>query len=261
MNKLQVFKNTDFGEIRTIEENGNILFCGNDVAKALGYVSPKDAITRHCKGALKRRLPTSSGKQLMSVIPEGDLYRLIVNSKLPSAEKFESWVFDEVLPAIRKTGKYEAPAVRQRSLGEVNSAARIITQTLKEAGMAPQFRAVALQSLYAPVGVNIPLDGITVEKKLYEVSEIARMLGLYSVSGRPHGQAVSAVISLLGLEATEREVVPFQNQASGHSGTNYQYTESVLPKVHLWLKDHSYPERFCINGKNYKVSYHNTKTA
>ena len=195
MNELQVFKNQEFGEVRSTEIDGNIYFVGKDIASALGYISPKDAITRHCKGALKRRLPTSSGKQLMSVIPEGDLYRLVVNSRLPSAEKFEKWVFDDVLPAIRKTGKYETPAVRQRSLGEINSAARIITQTLKEAGMAPQFRAVALQSLYAPVGVNIPLDGITVTKKLYEVSEIARMLGMYSLSGRPHGKAVSAIIT------------------------------------------------------------------
>ena len=109
MNKLQVFKNTEFGEVRTIEEDGKVLFCGNDCAKALGYERPKDAVYSHCKGAVKRSTLTAGGKQEMSFIPEGDLYRLIAHSKLPSAEKFESWVFDEVLPSIRKHGAYMTP--------------------------------------------------------------------------------------------------------------------------------------------------------
>ncbi len=103
MNELTIFKNEQFGEIRTIEENGKVLFCGSDVAKALGYSSPKDAITAHCKGAVKRRLLTKGGEQDVKFIPEGDVYRLITHSKLPTAEKFESWVFDEVLPAKHKT--------------------------------------------------------------------------------------------------------------------------------------------------------------
>lgn len=81
-----------------------------DVAAALGYATPRDAISRHCKGVVKRDTPTSSGIQQMSYINEGDLYRLIMKSKLPSAEKFESWVVDEVLPAIRKTGSYQIKA-------------------------------------------------------------------------------------------------------------------------------------------------------
>lgn len=106
MNELKVFTNEQFGQVRTLEENGNILFCGSDVAKALGYSKARNAINAHCKGALKRGVLTNGGKQEMTFIPEGDLYRLIAHSKLPSAEKFESWVFDEVLPTIRKTGGY-----------------------------------------------------------------------------------------------------------------------------------------------------------
>ena len=74
MNELQIFNNPKFGDVRTIEENGNVLFCGNDVAKALGYKSPKDAIMAHCKGAVKRRALTDGGEQEMSFIPEGDIY-------------------------------------------------------------------------------------------------------------------------------------------------------------------------------------------
>lgn len=109
MNKLQFFNSEEFGEIRTAEIDGKPYFVGTDVAKALGYNNPRDAVSRHCKGVVKRDTPTSSGIQSMSYINEGDLYRLIMKSKLPSAEKFESWVMDEVLPTIRKTGSYQKP--------------------------------------------------------------------------------------------------------------------------------------------------------
>ncbi len=109
MNEVQIFNSGEFGEIRTIEIDGKPYFVGADVAKALGYNNPRDAVSRHCKGVVKHDTPTSSGIQSMSYINEGDLYRLIMKSKLPSAEKFESWVMDEVLPTIRKTGSYRKP--------------------------------------------------------------------------------------------------------------------------------------------------------
>lgn len=109
MDELQIFNSGEFGEIRTIEIDGKPYFVGADVAKALGYNNPRDAVSRHCKGVVKHDTPTSSGIQSMSYINEGDLYRLIMKSKLPSAEKFESWVMDEVLPTIRKTGSYRKP--------------------------------------------------------------------------------------------------------------------------------------------------------
>lgn len=106
-NKLEIFKNEEFGVMRTIEENGKVLFCGSDVAKALGYAKPHNAITTHCKGVtLKQGNDEKGRKQQMTFISEGDVYRLITHSKLPSAEKFESWVFDEVLPSLRQTGGY-----------------------------------------------------------------------------------------------------------------------------------------------------------
>ena len=105
-NMVKTFVNEEFGSVRTIEENGKIFFCGSDVAKALGYRRPKDAITAHCKGAVKRRLLTNGGAQEMKMISEGDVYRLISHSRLPYAEKFESWIFDDVLPTIRRTGGY-----------------------------------------------------------------------------------------------------------------------------------------------------------
>lgn len=106
MNELQIFNSKEFGSIRTVTINNEPWFSATDVATALGYNNPRDAVSRHCKGVAKHDTPTSSGIQSISYINEGDMYRLIMRSKLPSAEKFEDWVVNEVLPSIRKHGMY-----------------------------------------------------------------------------------------------------------------------------------------------------------
>ncbi len=106
MNELMIFDNPKFGNIRTIEEDGGVLFCGSDVARALCYKRPKDAIAAHCKGAVKRRTHTEGGEQEMVFVREGDIYRLAARSKLPGADEFERWIFDEVIPSVRKSGGY-----------------------------------------------------------------------------------------------------------------------------------------------------------
>lgn len=105
-NNLQVFNNAEFGQVRTIINEDKILFCASDVAKALGYRNYNDAVNKHCRAIVKCDTPISGKIQAINFIHEGDIYRLIIRSKLPTAEKFESWVFDEVLPSIRKTGSY-----------------------------------------------------------------------------------------------------------------------------------------------------------
>lgn len=119
MNNLIKFENKLFGEVRMVELNNKPYAVANDVAKALGYKVPKDAIYRHCKGGVELPLPSNGGTQQMKVIPEGDIYRLIIKSQLPQAEKFESWVFDEVLPSIRKTGSYVTELKGQEKMFQV----------------------------------------------------------------------------------------------------------------------------------------------
>jgi len=111
MNNLQIFNNPEFGQVRTLETNEKILFCGSDVAKALGYQDTVNALKQHCKsdGVVFHHIIDSLGRdQQAKFITESNLYRLIVNSKLPSAEQFEIWVFETVLPSIRKNGGYIA---------------------------------------------------------------------------------------------------------------------------------------------------------
>lgn len=98
-------------EVRTLLIGDKPYFVASDIASALGYAKPRNAISQHCKGALIQGVPTNGGIQDMTIIPEGDVFRLIVRSNLPAAEKFEAWVMDEVLPAIRKTGSYGVPAL------------------------------------------------------------------------------------------------------------------------------------------------------
>ncbi|NBI80443.1 hypothetical protein D3Z39_16625, partial [Anaerotruncus colihominis] len=117
MNEMQVFQSSDFGELGVLEIEGKPYFPATACAKMLGYGNARDAIKRHCKeeGVVKRDGVSQTTNQHgvttcqtveMKFINEGNLYRLIVHSKLPTAERFEKWVFDEVLPAIRKTGGY-----------------------------------------------------------------------------------------------------------------------------------------------------------
>ena len=112
---MEIFKNEEFGSVLIIEEEGKYLFCASYVAKALGYSNVHSALQRHCNGVVKRDTVTSTrGVQTLTYIPEGDVYRLIVHSKLPSAERFERWVFDEVLPSLRANGIYITdPLVKQ----------------------------------------------------------------------------------------------------------------------------------------------------
>lgn len=113
--ELQIFENSEFGRVRTLlDPDGKILFCGSDVAQALGYARPAEAVKKHTKGTLKRRILTNGGRQTFSFIPEPDVYRLIFRSKLPGAERFETWVVETVLPSIRRHGAYIAPDVLAR---------------------------------------------------------------------------------------------------------------------------------------------------
>ncbi|MFQ4693720.1 phage antirepressor Ant [Clostridioides difficile] len=109
MNNLQIFEKLEFGQIRMVEVDKKPYFVTTDIAKCLGYANTSKAINDHCRWVTKSYIPHPQNENKVlevNAIPESDMYRLIVNSKLPNAEKFESWVFDEVLPTIRKTGGY-----------------------------------------------------------------------------------------------------------------------------------------------------------
>lgn len=118
MNDLMVFNNPEFGAIRAIEVNEESWFVGRDVAIALGYSKPTDAVIRHVdtEDTLKRGILSRGGNQLTTLINESGVYALIIMSELPSAKKFKRWVTKEVLPSIRKTGGYNLPQMSQNEI-------------------------------------------------------------------------------------------------------------------------------------------------
>lgn len=136
MDTLKVFENPAFGGVRTItDEDGKILFCALDIAHPLGYQRERDAVQRHCRYAVKRGVPHPQNpeKQIeMTFIPEGDVYRLIARSNLPEAQKFESWIFDEVVPSIRKHGAYMTPETLEAALLNPDTLIRLATELKAE---------------------------------------------------------------------------------------------------------------------------------
>lgn len=93
-------------KVRTVWHEGNVWFVAKDVAECLAYTNPLKAVRDHCKGVNETFIPSAGGRQLIKIIPESDVYRLVMRSKLPAAEQFQTWVCEEVLPSIRKTGGY-----------------------------------------------------------------------------------------------------------------------------------------------------------
>lgn len=129
---VQTYNSDLFGKVRTLIIDEKIWFVAKDVAASLGYVKTRNAIKQHCKGARKQGVPTNGGIQNVTIIPEGDVYRLIVGSKLPTAEKFEHWLFDEVVPAIRKTGGYMTDALAQKVQADPDELKKFVSAFIKE---------------------------------------------------------------------------------------------------------------------------------
>lgn len=105
MGEIKLFEKEEFGKVRVVMVGNDPWFYGTDVAKALGYENPARDVQRHCK-KVNKFSPTESVGTPYNIIPESDVYRLVMRSNLPNAEKFQDWVVEEVLPSIRKTGQY-----------------------------------------------------------------------------------------------------------------------------------------------------------
>lgn len=134
MNELQIFKNPEFGEVRTLTINGNPWFVGKDIAEDLGYQNGSRDINRHVDEEDRRKEMISDGNQLKEtiIINESGVYSLILSSKLPTAKKFKHWVTSEVLPAIRKHGGYLTPAKVEEALLNPDTLIRLATELKAE---------------------------------------------------------------------------------------------------------------------------------
>lgn len=209
MNEIQVFNNATFGEIRIVMEDGKPLFCATDSAKALGYMAnPQKAIRDHCKadGCTIRSVIDSMGRtQQVKFISEGNLYRLIAHSELASAEKFERWVFDEVLPTLRQTGSYSIPKATDTQSKDriaeaklLNARSRASSMWLKFSDMlnTPEHKQIC--AAYGTQVLNggqmvLPLPQV---EKTYSAKEVGDMYGISA-------QMVGRLANQNGLKTSE----------------------------------------------------------
>ena len=179
MNELKVFNTPEFGEVRTVEINGEPWLVGKDVAAALGYQNPQRAIRDHVdeedKGVTE--MVTPGGKQSVPIINESGLYSLVLSSKLPGAKKFRRWVTSEVLPSIRKTGHYTAKPMTDYQMESIRvRKAQLLERLAKEYdGTYRQvLQAHATKELTGEYLLPLPYIG----EKTYSAQEIGEKLGI-----------------------------------------------------------------------------------
>lgn len=173
MNEVQIFENEEFGRVRTVEIDGRPYFAATDIATALGYTNPNKAVNDHCRAITKRSTPISGKIQSINFIPEGDIYRLVVRSKLPSAERFETWVFDEVLPSIRKNGGYIAG---QESLSDDELMAKAVLVAQKKIAERDAIIAQQSQKIEADRPKTIFADAVSTSKTSILIGDLAKLI-------------------------------------------------------------------------------------
>lgn len=241
--------NFDGQSVRVLEINGDPWFVAKDVAETLGYANPADAIKQHCKGVAKRYpLQTAGGRQEVRILSEPDVLRLIVNSTLPAAEQFERWVFEEVLPTIRKTGSY---TVKKQAdpLKLTTEAARALPALIRAGrllGLDKNAAAIAAnQAIYGMTNVNLMqqlghthLVAENQDSGWYTPTELGGIMGTSA-------RGVNLLLAEAGLqvkigekwEATEvgREFSRLfdtgKRHASGVPVTQMKWSKNVLPML------------------------------
>lgn len=189
MNELRIFNNADFGDVRTVEKDGNIWFVGKDVAEALGYVRTADAVKAHIdaddKGVCV--LPTPGGRQETTIINESGLYSLVLSSKLPSAKAFKRWITSEVIPSIRKTGSYNKPSKQPITQQEQRAKAMLLNAQsrqcklwlrLAETTDLPDYKHICQQKAAEVLAGSPVLPMQKAEKKTLSATEIGKILGI-----------------------------------------------------------------------------------
>ena len=268
MNNLMIFEGH---EVEVFELDGQALFNPYHVGECLelGESAVRMAIAKmNRKQAIKvknsdvkdidfRKL-NNAGENFLT---ESGVYKLVFKSHKPNAEAFTDWIADEVLPILRKTGSYEMPkkekstSPKRLPLSSVNMIVKNVMSTLEKAKVEPVYVAAEVKRLYTDLGYEVKAPLITDKDdmpKLYDCTEIATELGIYSSSGKPHNQAVGAIIKKLHISNTEIVTTAFSK--NGHEDVTTQYKPSVLKEVKWWIAENGYPTKisYCDSKGNCK---------
>lgn len=251
MNELMIFEGH---EVEVFELNGTVLFNPYHVGACLELSD----------SAIRNYLAKMNGKQAVILknsdvrdkdirkvnnagekfITESGVYKLVFKSRKPNAEAFTDWVTDEVLPTLRKNGTYKMPKQKpdkpkKEKLPSVNMMVKNIKEALHDAGVDSKYIAAEVARIYSDSGYPVTVPLISDVPKLWDCTTMAKKLGIYSESGRPHDKAVSAIIQKLDLFTDE--IVRTAYSRNGHEGVTVQYKDSVLAKAKEWLEENGYP--------------------
>ncbi|MFE8348288.1 MAG: Bro-N domain-containing protein [Xylella fastidiosa subsp. multiplex] len=247
MNEVTPFQFESQAVRTVVDDHGEVWFVGTDVAAVLGYANPHKALDAHCKGCAKRTpLPTAGGVQEVRIISEPDMLRLIVSSKLPAAERFERWVFEEVLPTLRKTGTYSTPGALPTLPGPTQdriAALLLIGQYISTVpGVKP---GIAAAATLACIKSNTNLTTEEIRRALPALRDPLCMLNATQLGKQLHcsAKAANQLLASSGLqfrnerdawELTEAgrvwgEAIPYSR--NGHSSYQILWNPTVLDSL------------------------------
>lgn len=249
MNELMIFEGH---EVEAFELNGEVLFNPYHVGACLDMAmsTVKDHMSKMNKkqvikvknsdvGLTDFRKSNNAGENFLT---ESGVYKLVFKSRKPDAEKFTDWVTDEVLPTLRKTGYYEVPKKKEdkkEKLPSVNQMVKNIKGALHDAGVDSKYIAAEIVRIYSDNGYPVKVPVLSDVPKLWDCTTMAKELGIFSESGRPHDKAMSAIIQKL--DVFTEEIVKTAYSRNGHDGVTVQYKDSVLQKAKEWLEENGYP--------------------
>ena len=246
---IQVFNNTEFGEIRSMTINGEPWFVGKDIAAALGYSNPRDAISKHVddedkiSGAIR---DGNKGNPNQVIVNESGMYSLILSSKLEGAKRFKRWVTSEILPSIRKTGAYATDSAaaeykaRELRIKEMNAQARLInaetrrlTVLQKEKGLSQvAVDTLAVKAVERVTGKDLG-DYLPQVEKTYSASEIGNALGITAAK-------VGRLANAHGLKTDEYGItVMDKSRYSSKEVASFRYNEKGKAKLREILEGES----------------------
>lgn len=214
MNELQVFQNSQFGNLEILTFEGKEWFPAIQVAEILGYANPRDAISRHTKnkGVVNHDVLSNGGVQRKKFIDEGNLYRLITRSKLPQADEFEEWVFEDVLPSIRKHGIYATDNVIEQTIQNPDYIIHVLTEFKKER----EGRLVAEQQVNELKPKATYYDLVLQNKSLLSVSKIAKDYGMSA-------RSLNKLLHSLGVQYKQGDIwllyAKYQDKGYTHTST------------------------------------------
>lgn len=219
MNEVKIFENKKFGSIRTIMIDDEPWFVGKDVAAALGYSNTRDALAKHVDDEDKNTVAIRDGKgnPNQTIINESGVYSLVFGSKLPEAKEFKHWVTHDVLPSIRKTGAYSVPPTGANEVQALSLISQAISKTVEIiVDMKKDITEVKERQQTVETKLDEAQRYMHPEEGAVKLDVVAREIGAYSETCRPHIQLVAAIARHLGMNT---------NETRHHDD---QYTQTVL---------------------------------